>query len=83
MDRWINFRGFGVQVIQSIVDAQWTVKLVGEAVVPLPASAVWGQMRGFTHFATIDPFHARIMVEGGGWRQAAAFTSCIGLGHFG
>lgn len=30
--------------------------------VPLGASAVWGQMRDFSWFTTLDPFHARVRV---------------------
>ena len=36
------------------------VHLAGTFLIPLPASAVWGQMRCFTHFVGLDPFHAQI-----------------------
>lgn len=36
------------------------VDLRGELDLPLRASAAWGQMRHFTHFVGLDPFHTPI-----------------------
>lgn len=33
--------------------------------VPLTAGTVWGQMRDFARFTTLDPFHARMRIGGG------------------
>ena len=42
--------------------------------VPLPAVAVWGQLRDFPRYAQQDFFHAEMCIEGGIARQGAALT---------
>jgi hypothetical protein len=42
------------------LDKRGMVRLRAVMELPLPASAVWGQMRGFADFIALDPFHAGI-----------------------
>lgn len=46
------------------LDQGGRVRVRGEMLLPLTASAVWGQMRLFERFIAIDPFHARVTVHG-------------------
>ena len=39
--------------------------------VPLGASAVWGQMRDFSWFTTLDPFHVQVRVSAPRYRAGA------------
>lgn len=57
--------------------------------VPLPASAVWGQMRDFRRFLTLDPLHVRVEEVRGSeprgehWPRGAEFLiehRLLGLG---
>lgn len=41
---------------------QYRVRATANVEVPLAASTVWGQMRDFAWFTTLDPFHARMRV---------------------
>lgn len=41
---------------------QYRVRASARVNIPLTASAVWGQMRDFAWFTTLDPFHARMRV---------------------
>jgi hypothetical protein len=55
------------------------VHLVGTLLLPLAAPAVWGQMRSFTHFVGLDPFHGPIRTPDGSTPSAAGVP--IILGH--
>ena len=44
------------------LNSQFRVRASASVEVPLAASAVWGQMRDFAWFTTLDPFHARMRV---------------------
>lgn len=41
---------------------KYRVHVSASVCVPLSASAVWGQMRDFSWFTTLDPFHVRVRV---------------------
>ncbi len=45
-----------------VVDDRWRVDATAWLDVPLSASAVWGQMRDFQRFLTLDPLHRRVRV---------------------
>ncbi len=47
-----------------VVDDRWRVDATACLDVPLSASAVWGQMRDFQRFLTLDPLHRRVRVAG-------------------
>ena len=55
------------------------VHLVGTMNIPLPISAVWGQMRCFTEFVGLDPFHGPIRTSDGSPADSAG--KIIILGH--
>ena len=46
------------------IDRNWRVRARGVIDVPLPASAVWGQMRDVQRFLTLDPLHVRVTPAG-------------------
>ena len=57
-------------VIECRIDRNWRVRAQSVVEVPLPASAVWGQMRDVQRFLTLDPLHVRVTPVGersGGW----------------
>ena len=56
----IMLRAEGLVLIESSFD------------VPLPPSWVWNEMRDLAHFATADPFHGEIEIDGGVPRQGAS-----------
>ena len=68
------------------IDHRWRVDAVSELTLPLPASAVWGQMRDLERFLTIDPLHARAQLgppPRAGSPVGAALTLChrvLGIG---
>jgi hypothetical protein len=55
------------------------VHLTGSLLVPLSAHAVWGQMRHFTYFVGLDPFHANVRTVTGSIPTGAGTP--IVLGH--
>jgi hypothetical protein len=44
------------------ISASWRVEAEGSVDIPLPAPVVWGQMRDYRGFLSLDPLHARIDV---------------------
>ena len=44
------------------VSRKYRVHVSASVCVPLAASTVWGQMRDFSWFTTLDPFHVRVRV---------------------
>ncbi len=48
------------------ITPEWRVRARAEFDVPLSAPRVWGQMRDWKRFLTIDPLHARARVTGAG-----------------
>ncbi len=42
------------------ISPNWRVRAITWADVPLPASVVWGQMRGLRRFLTADPLHVGV-----------------------
>ena len=44
------------------IDHQWRVRAACDLDVPMSATAVWGQMRDWRRFITIDPLHVRVRV---------------------
>lgn len=49
-------------MIVSEVSSEYRVRVAVSIDVPLSASIVWGQMRDFAWFTTLDPFHAGVHV---------------------
>ena len=49
-----------------VIDKKWRVKAQSAIIVPLPAGAVWGQMRDWQRFITRDPLHRSVRVTGKG-----------------
>ena len=45
------------------IDDQWRVHATNSLIVPMRASVVWGQMRDLRWFLTIDPLHARAILD--------------------
>jgi hypothetical protein len=63
------------------VDEHWRVRALSSIELPLPAAAVWGQMRHFEHFLTADPLHARITVEQLGPDAATPRGAVLRISH--
>jgi hypothetical protein len=51
----------------------WGVDCRAMALIPLGAGAVWGQMRDFCRFVTLDPFHERVDFGVDAPRSGASF----------
>lgn len=45
------------------VDRRWRVAASDAIRIPLPASTVWGQMRDWRRFLTLDPLHRNVIVH--------------------
>src|SRR5688572_23941654 len=50
------------------------VDLVGTIDLPLTAAAVWGRMRDFARFTTLDPFHDEVLADGPARRAGTAIV---------
>jgi hypothetical protein len=48
-----------------VIDRQWRVRAARTLDLPLPASAVWGQMRDFRRFIAIDSLHTTVIAPPG------------------
>jgi hypothetical protein len=48
------------------IDRHWRIDARSELAVPLPAAVVWGQMRDWRRFLTLDPLHAAVRVTRAG-----------------
>ncbi|MFM9956650.1 MAG: hypothetical protein ACKVZJ_01125 [Phycisphaerales bacterium] len=44
------------------IDKRWGVRAEDVVEIGMPASAVWGQMKDFRRFLTLDPLHAEVVV---------------------
>lgn len=44
------------------VDHRWRVKASCDLILPMRATAAWGQLRDWMRFACVDPLHARIRI---------------------
>lgn len=56
------------------VSQRFSVHVSATVCVPLSASAVWGQMRDFSCFTALDPFHVRVRVVAPGYRAGAGLV---------
>lgn len=58
-------------MIRVRIDRAGRVRTEAEAWTPLLPASVWGEMRAFTVFAAADPFHRKIVIDGGVPRPGA------------
>jgi hypothetical protein len=51
-------------MIHISINSRWRVHAVSRLPLPLPAGAVWGQMRDVRRFLTVDPLHVSVEFPG-------------------